>query len=166
MWPKFEAAAVIWRSRRFSGMVWKVQICMEQLLHRICYILGLSNQLNFVTTILVHDFGTYYSLTERESDQTQWSKPFTIARPWKLTRHSIRPNFPRLHQLELISFLLHPSPLYDDPISPIHFLSCIYIPSILNQLLSKDAEGTMNLNVWFPRVWKVVIVATIGCVPL
>lgn len=42
---------------------------MEQLLHRICYILGLSNQLNFVTTILVHDFGTYHSLTERESDQ-------------------------------------------------------------------------------------------------
>jgi len=42
---------------------------MEQLLHRICYILGLSNQLNFVATIFVHDFGTYHSLTERESDQ-------------------------------------------------------------------------------------------------
>jgi hypothetical protein len=42
---------------------------VEQLLHGICPILSLSNQLNFVTTIFMHEFRTYYSLTERESDQ-------------------------------------------------------------------------------------------------
>jgi hypothetical protein len=42
---------------------------VKQLLYGIYYILGLRNQLNFITTIFVHELGTYHSLTERELDQ-------------------------------------------------------------------------------------------------
>jgi len=38
-------------------------------LHGIYYILGLTNQLKFVTTIIIHNFGTNHSLTERKLEQ-------------------------------------------------------------------------------------------------
>ena len=38
-------------------------------LHRIYYILRLTNQLKCVTIIIVHDFGTNHSLTARKLEQ-------------------------------------------------------------------------------------------------
>jgi hypothetical protein len=45
------------------GFVW------SNFLHGIYYILGLTNQLKFIITIIVHDFGTNHSLTERKLEQ-------------------------------------------------------------------------------------------------
>ena len=45
------------------GFVW------SNFLHGIYYILGLTNPLKFVTTIIIHDFGTNNSLTERKLEQ-------------------------------------------------------------------------------------------------
>jgi hypothetical protein len=47
----------------------KCTFVWSNFLHGIYYILRLTNQLKFVTTIIVHDFGTNHSLTERKLEQ-------------------------------------------------------------------------------------------------
>ena len=47
----------------------KCRFVWSNFLHGIYYMLGLTNQLKFVTTTIVHDIGTNHSLTERKSKQ-------------------------------------------------------------------------------------------------
>ena len=58
-----------WCNHLMKQEIFRNGVKSAQLLYGIYYILGLRNQLNFITTIFLYEFGTYHSLTERGLDQ-------------------------------------------------------------------------------------------------
>ena len=85
-------------------MVWKVEICVVQLLHRAYHILGNTIGLKLVILLLYILLGQIAPLHVEDWIKTRWSRPLTIIQTYKCVRRDIILSQP--HLLLLVSVCL------------------------------------------------------------
>jgi hypothetical protein len=140
-------------------MVWKVEICVVQLLHRAYHILGNTIGLKLVILLVVHTFRTNCSLTCRRLDQNSM-----IQTPYNHTdMHDATIILSQPHLL-LSTCLLSLLIVWRWSWMPREFY-CVFLACIYSTNAKKSAriEVIMYWGVYnrrFSRVWKVMTLAT------